>query len=114
MSDQELADKIVAHGVGRIVGYDDRGQERVVLYRVDREVGTPPEKFVRDWRVAGAMIEKCMPIGHSFAIRSNEVDIAEGGFDQGSWSYGEQAANVMVDDSLPRAINEACAKALSA
>ncbi|MEK0330093.1 MAG: deoxyhypusine synthase family protein, partial [Nitrosopumilus sp.] len=50
MDDKELADKIVACGVGKIVGYDDRGQERVVLYRVDREVGTPPEKFVRDWR----------------------------------------------------------------
>ena len=100
MSDQELADKIVAHGVGKVVGYDDRGQERVVLYRVDREVGTPPDKFVRDWRVAGAMMEKV-----------DHVELSK--LPNGEWeaSVYEEGRGLVFNESAPRAIIESCCEA---
>lgn len=104
MNDRELADKIVACGVGRIVGYDDRGQERVVLYRVDREVGTPPDKFVRDWRVAGAMMEKCPAI---------DIDTIGSPWWVCALRHGKPEKWFKVtSESLPRALIEACAEAL--
>ena len=87
MNDIELADKIVACGVD--VSFIDR---------IDY-------KLVRDWRVAGAMIEKC-----SCSILQNERSI----WLAKAWATDESPSCSIADSasSPARAINEACAEAL--
>ena len=93
MTDRELAEKIVAFGVGSSSG--DLYSLDGFSYDSQKEQG-----FVRDWRVAGAMIEKCLDegfvfdIGQKVRILSTEIAIS-------------------ISESLPRAINEACVEALS-
>lgn len=92
MNDKELADKIVALGVGEL---DDIG-DYVVTGTWDSD-GEPciDEVFVRDWRVAGALMEK------------NEGNL-EAIFALNSLDY------LPKDEALPRAITEACVKRLEA
>ena len=89
MNDKELADRIVALWVGdyHIDNMPD------YLYSLDN---TPfsAEQFVRDWRVAGAMMEKVCEDGETAWI-----DLVENRLNP--WQ-----------ESLPRAINEACVEAL--
>ena len=89
MNDRELADKIVALGVGESVSS---------LFFLSGAHNEPvdAEFFVRDWRVAGALMEKCIeqkihlvPIMKSATVRLVKIG------------------------SLPRAIIEACVEALS-
>lgn len=59
MTDKELADKVVALGVGW-----SEVLNGTTLYALDSPPsfegkGMAAEQFVRDWRVAGALIEKC-------------------------------------------------------
>ena len=87
--DQELADKIVAHGVGEST-LGDKGE----LYRFDSDAGSwsfddTADKFVRDWRVCGAMLEKCLDAEIVLALITDE-------------------AMRNLGNSLPRAITEAC------
>ncbi len=50
MNDKELADKVVAHGVGEL---------HIRNFMLDDfDMSLEPSKFVRDWRVAGALMEK--------------------------------------------------------
>ena len=52
MNDKELADKVVALGVGRTFPTDPN-----IWYMPDY-TATGATRFVRDWRVAGALMEK--------------------------------------------------------
>jgi len=58
VNDTELADKLVEDGIGC-----KRINVKVDLYSVNKWPGTiTPHNFVRDWRVAGACMEKCAAI----------------------------------------------------
>ena len=94
MNDRELADKVVALGIGKVsplsyITFDGDYMGHSI--------------FVRDWRVAGALMEKL--------FTSNVPE----------WDCNEEAlANAVTlaaqishrDESLPRAIIEACVQAL--
>jgi hypothetical protein len=99
MNDNELADKVVALGVGRLC--PDRGFQ----FRTEDLSGVPQE-FVRDWRVAGALMEKCVDINVSYRHGDHIIWNAAVTSTQRGRAYGES-------ESLPRAIIEACVEALS-
>jgi len=109
MTDQELADKVVALGVG----YADRGgpgfMDDYTLGGIGNELNA--DEFVRDWRVAGALMEKCIAMD----VEYMEIDSGYGRGWQvcntiaGKQPYKYHKAN---NDSLPRAIIEACVAAL--
>ena len=105
MNDKELADRIVALWVGdyHIDNMPD------YLYSLDN---TPfsAEQFVRDWRVAGALMEKCfcMTATH-FSERPHK---AIAGWQATACMETGMTSVVNGSDSLPRAINEACVEAL--
>ena len=99
MNDKELADAVVALGVGcngQVPGgyYFDHG--RCYLGMSDR--------FVRDWRVAGALMEEvdsCYPeklINESWQVQA---------------SMDAMPTEWIQNESLPRAIIEACVVALT-
>jgi len=110
MTDQELADAIVARGVAHTseIRATDFGEnpraETIYILNTGLLSACNPKQFVRDWRTAGAMIELC---------ETGEFVRLENGL----WAVGipfpktnreAQAEN----ESLPRAINEACVEAL--
>ena len=121
MNDQELADKIVASGVGKCYGPTETqsagfspprdGTEKLYVYSAHH--------FVRDWRVAGAMIEKCVDLPTDPKLYGQEDDhqqilLGRGG--NGFWcDFPATRASLDINasnESFPRAINETCAKAL--
>ncbi len=57
MNDKDLADAVVALGIKPIKPDHFHGEPMPELGGVHRAVLTP-EKFVRDWRVAGALLER--------------------------------------------------------
>ncbi len=105
MNDKELADRVVSLHVACRSPSD-------FYYLVDQSSRSNiAEYFVRDWRVAGALMEKCKadmrgpvtiyvstPASQDFHVRA---------FDG---LRGHEAES----DSLPRAIIEACCEALAA
>ena len=118
MNDKELADAVVALGVGKyhprtneagihvssysglsINGHEIDGTEERVNSAITILV-TPYDKFVRDWRVAGALMEKCAT-GEYSVLSDNE------------WSALMNDDHQSWNESLPRAIIEACVSALS-
>ena len=120
MTDQELADKVVVLGVGELFQTSIAGGAYMLrLTNYDTPLST--ELFVRDWRVAGALMEKCF---------ASEIDIrtlSEWGKDPSrpgiiknprfavEWLASSDDGVVGFDDAgeLSRAIIEACVKALS-
>ena len=106
-NDKELADKVVALGVGKFrpaINEDGIHVRSYDMYQINyNELHT--SKFVRDWRVAGALMEKCKRID---ARQPN---------DDGPWNvHVYNGPNKYGDswkvESLPRAIIEACVEAL--
>ncbi len=93
-TDKELADAIVALGVG--------GGSAV--YWLDKE-SFHPDKFVRDWRVCGALIEKCQKVYIEY-IGEPEQTVYARAENNRTWEWP-------AGESLPRTINEACVEALS-
>jgi hypothetical protein len=100
MDDKELADRIVACGVGESCEY---GYREVLPSGYLRHGWTGPETFVRDWTIAGGLLCQCRkrgyvisinPDGHVIVFKPHDVCEAE-------------------TDEWPRAINEACCEALS-
>jgi hypothetical protein len=87
LNDKELADAVVAHGVGK---YD--GPEYYYLMSLQDAY-----EFVRDWRVAGALMEKCSKLPDY--TRNKLVD-----------AIG--CALVYSRECTSRAIIEACVEAL--
>lgn len=98
MNDKELADRIVALGVGV------KDPFRSYMYSVSRLAGVryDAESFVRDWRVAGALMEKVI------VVETHDLD--------NEWyAKAEPRGGVYViacHESLPRAIIKACVGAL--
>ncbi len=85
MNDKELADKVVALGV-------------------HPEETLPDDEFVRDWRVAGALMEKCQKIYAEYIGEPEQVVYARAA-DNRTWEWPS-------GKSLPRTIIEACVEAL--
>ena len=58
MNDKDLADKIVALGVG----YHDLNNKKSGKYDIDNQIGRASfltaEQFIHDWRVAGTCLEQ--------------------------------------------------------
>ena len=94
MSDQELADKVVALGVGNLIAVGN--------YQIGETTGLYADQFVRDWRVAGALMEKCLSVEFITVSRTREYSAVA--------RTGKTAD--AINESLPRAINEACVEAL--
>ena len=96
MNDKELADRVVALGVG--------STDPIVtgLYWLNEPDGEHAGLFVRDWRVAGALMEKCLSVEYITVSRTGE------------YSAVARTGNTAdaVNTSLPRAIIEACVEAL--
>jgi len=113
--DKWLADQVVALGVGELYDTDQHGNRRYYSQKANYPVAA--ERFVRDWRVAGALIEK--------TIKDDKIDLR---CVSGSWmpslerfdacvaSSATPTYGVYLDrssESLPRAIIEACVNALT-
>ncbi len=97
--DTELANRIVALGVG------EKDDATEYCYSITRSLWMPVKRFVNDWRVAGALMEKvdsCYP--------EKLID--------GRWQVQASMAAMPIDtewavsESLPRAICEACVETL--
>ena len=88
MNDKELADKVVALGVGEFTGewYCAPDDYHPLIV----------EQFVRDWRVAGALIEKVLDAAKDRKAAWKKID------PQGNW------ISMTKPISVPRSIIEAC------
>jgi hypothetical protein len=98
VSDQELADRIVALGVG-----SSSPLENTMLYCIAAAF-LRDDQFVRDWRVAGAMMEK---VCHNKLMQIEQWD------DSTEWAVDFGGMACADNESLPRAITEACVEALT-
>ena len=109
MNDKQLADRIVELGIGN--SYDNE-HNRWYRYPAKPAVGTgwPAEAFVHDWRVCGQLMERVTEVGRIGFIGCCTTDTFQCTALHG---YGHQAkTHHAVNESLPRAINEACVEAL--
>lgn len=109
MNDKSLADAVVALGVGRSVKHIGDIDPRYSMdsYCGDHSVQDLAKTFVRSWAVAGPLME--MVEAHFIEKLTKE-----------KWSvrsdkpYGKSKTREWYDDeSLPRAIVEACVEALT-
>ncbi len=106
--DKLLAGKVVALGVGGHIPEDEHNYESWVISCDDDHDfdGVSVSEFVRDWRVAGALIEKCESI-HAVVIGGNKGQVPR------VWASVEDGApQVELDGPLSRAIIEACVEEL--
>ena len=99
MNDRELADAVVALGVAK--RYPDESEWWV--YWFDGAGSFSAKEFVRDWRVAGKMIEK---------VDAVYVEALVGGCFQVQVMMDCESTDWHEDLSTPRAIAEACCEAL--
>jgi len=108
MNDKELADAVVALGIGTQVDYP-KSSDGVGFYHTPEDDcgesdGVYSTLFVRDWRVAGALMEKvdsCYPeklIDEQWQVTA---------------SMDCMPTEWIQNDSLPRAIIEASVEALT-
>jgi hypothetical protein len=67
MNDKELADKVVALGVAAKAPCE---KEWWLYYTPEIVPGLTAKNFVRDWRVAGALMERCQQNAHELAINT--------------------------------------------
>lgn len=101
LNDKELADKVVALGVG----YASTFAALPIRYRFEPfGENMYASEFVHDWRVAGALMEMMDEgMGTIFIDRYTST-----------WQISPTWVDVQVEnESLPRAIIEACVAALS-
>ena len=99
MNDKKLADKVVALGVGGMFGDGAYFSFENSIANDDQWVIA--ELFVRDWRVAGALMEK---VDKFCAGTCKECILV---------SVNNNETMEFETESLPRAITEACVEALS-
>ncbi|KKK76788.1 hypothetical protein LCGC14_2860130 [marine sediment metagenome] len=116
MNDKELADKVVALGVGlaQIAG-------GMPLYSIDHgSIWLRADEFLRRWAVAGALMEKVYEKQYSFMVMQmpDEMPVMTiqapitTGEEYGDPSKRQSWASQVVAEPLPRAIIEACVEAL--
>ena len=113
-SDKELADKIVAHGVG-----ESNGGMSYILPRQFAELPTMSAQidtavakyFVRDWRVAGAGMEKCARRGRTIALSFGCDVFNATDAESATPTYGVYLER--ANKNAARAINEAWVEALN-
>lgn len=98
MNDKELADKVVALGVL------DGGNDQYYAHLGINERHLSAKEFVRDWRVAGALMEKVDSIYPEKLIDERW---------QVQASLDAMPTEWLTNESLPCAITEACVEALS-
>ena len=123
MNDRELADRIVALGVGSMLSAKNKHGVYVRSYpwyevNDDEFMAGSTKKsashFVRDWRVAGAMMEKV--INKDNREDNGNYDIQTHHESGKYWTMIDSnhgwANEGVQNESLPRAINEACVEAL--
>jgi len=109
--DKILADRVVALGVGEAIHVTYRSGEKFDGYcicRDDAHEEQTAEQFTEDWRVAGALMEKCAdkdPDGLELYIEQKRDFVLQ------VWQGGP-STRIPIGDSLPRAIIEACVGAL--
>ena len=108
MNDRNLADAVIALGIGKAnqIYPDGIGKFYQVDVDADWQTSVNESKFVRDWRVAGALMEQ---------IISGELTIWRQAYDDDSpvWIVETHLTNADGrNESLPRAIIEACVEAL--
>lgn len=102
MNDKELADKIISVGVGKAHQIYSDALGRFYAITDDWQESKNESKFVRDWRVAGALMEK-IPATNLKHILFEVCDVHE-------------YVDMMLTNPVPikvRAIIEACVEALS-
>ena len=106
MNDKKLADKVVALGVGGQDKYP-LSMDGVGFYQTpgDESDGLCAELFVRDWRVAGALMEKCQKMYVEY-IGEPEQTVYVRAENNRTWDWP-------AGENLPRLIIEACVEALS-
>ena len=106
MNDKELADAIVALGVGYKRKRDLWNGAAAYCPDSNSDIAGPVYAFVRDWRVAGALME--MGQAH-FIEKLNDTMWAV----RSDKPYGEgKTRDWYENESLPRAICEACVATL--
>ena len=107
MNDKELADRVVAFGVGKAnqIYPDGIGKFYQVDVDADWQTSVNESKFVRDWRVAGALMERCLSLDYDQADEEHTVSVWTAA------SFTGPSATI-GNESLPRAIIEACCEAL--
>lgn len=118
MTDQELADKVVALGVGE--HWTSMGVKWYRLINRTMSMSEQEKYFVRDWRVAGVMIEKVCDKECDQSLIGSEDEfeqilVGRGG-DGFFCDVPTMRASLDIgksNESLPRAIIESCAEALS-
>ena len=108
MNDKTLADRIVALGVYTRFTLQDTDTP----YHIANAIPLSAKEFVRDWRVAGALMEKCADVRaiKYVDIEGDELVVADWGVEaiKGNGITSDDVYN----ESLPRAICEACVEAL--
>jgi hypothetical protein len=103
VNDQQLADAVIALDIGSHQHFSD-GRDKGNWYGYD-STGDSADVFVRDWRVAGSLMEKC----HSVYFD----ELWDGTFSAEATPATESCEWFKVEnESLPRAIIEACVEAL--
>ena len=110
MTDKELADKVVALGVGG--HWDDRGYR----YRlgITDKLSVDAYAFVRAWRVAGALIQKLCDSSPWGSMVLNPSGESYNAYCETRKTEYSKARNAHTkQESLPRAINEACVEVLT-
>jgi len=108
--DKELADKVVALGVAR------KWKEGVTPggYKLEGRGGSfwiDPHTFVRDWRVAGVLIEKCVEIDLLVEVFTDQHGQKRCVVNKFTSDDVVQVCDT-VGDQHSRAITEACIEAL--
>ena len=102
MNDIRLAEAIHAHGIGE---YSDKVYSgRVPLKIPGDDFWYAPHQFVRDWRVAGALMKMMQHV--SWFKR------ADGMYHVSCRTIAMGKLQTVANDSLPRAICQACVEAL--
>ena len=123
MNDKELADRIVALGVGLCLEgryFINISGDAIPVWH--SALGDSEEIFVRDWRVCGALITKCYAAGLKVELGMGTNDRGKTyksacwvyKFNHEDWSEdsGYEELSSGFSDKPPRAICEACAVAL--
>lgn len=107
-NDKELADKIVGYGVGQ-------AHPKGGVYYFSGPHSVNAATFVRDWGVTGALMEKCVnkPDWMEMHIdRKCSSEAMHRCWIERTHSGIERETYHARNESLPRAINEACVEAL--